>query len=75
MYSVNSILVNEFDGKKWKRFALNGNETLGHAVVRARGFFPDVYWYWIGVVELIRFIIIFNICYNIGLAYLNREYL
>ncbi|KAM3267075.1 hypothetical protein P3L10_004070 [Capsicum annuum] len=57
MYSVNSIL-----------FAPNGNETLiGHSVVRARRFFPDAYWYWIGVVELIGFIIIFNICYNIGL--------
>ncbi|PHT97298.1 hypothetical protein BC332_33775 [Capsicum chinense] len=55
-------------------FAPNGNETLiGHSVVRARRFFPDAYWYWIGVVELIGFIIIFNICYNIGLVYLNRN--
>ncbi|PHT48746.1 Pleiotropic drug resistance protein 1 [Capsicum baccatum] len=71
MYSVNSILVNEFDGKKWKRMATNGNETLGHAVVRARGFFPDAYWYWIGVGALIAFVIIFNFCYSIGLAYLK----
>ncbi|KAM3236224.1 pleiotropic drug resistance protein 1-like [Capsicum annuum] len=71
MYSVNSILVNEFDGKKWKRKATNGNETLGHAVVRARGFFPDAYWYWIGVGALIAFVIIFNFCYSIGLAYLK----
>ncbi|KAH0670196.1 hypothetical protein KY290_025615 [Solanum tuberosum] len=75
MYSVNSILVNEFDGKKWEHIAPNGAEPLGHAVVRSRGFFPDAYWYWIGVVALIGFIIIFNLCYSIGLAYLNHEYL
>ncbi|KAG5607593.1 hypothetical protein H5410_029085 [Solanum commersonii] len=71
MYSVNSILVNEFDGKKWEHIAPNGAEPLGHAVVRSRRFFPDAYWYWIGVVALIGFIIIFNLCYSIGLAYLN----
>ncbi|CAN4095920.1 unnamed protein product [Withania somnifera] len=71
MYSVNSILVNEFDGKKWKKIMPNGAEPLGHEVVRARGFYPDAYWYWIGVGALIGFIIIFNLCYSIGLAYLN----
>ncbi|MCD9641747.1 transcription factor [Datura stramonium] len=71
MYSVNAILVNEFDGKNWKHIAPNGAEPLGAAVVRARGFFPDAYWYWIGIGALIGFIIIFNLCYSIGLAYLN----
>ncbi|XP_019264835.1 PREDICTED: pleiotropic drug resistance protein 1-like isoform X2 [Nicotiana attenuata] len=71
MYSMNSILVNEFDGKKWKHIAPNGTEPLGVAVVRSRGFFPDAYWYWIGIGALIGFTIVFNICYSLALAYLN----
>ncbi|MCD7462127.1 hypothetical protein HAX54_047828 [Datura stramonium] len=30
-----------------QEIAPNGAEPLGAAVVRARGFFPDAYWYWI----------------------------
>ncbi|XP_060212779.1 pleiotropic drug resistance protein 1-like [Lycium barbarum] len=70
MYSVNAILANEFDGKNWNKILPNG-EPLGATVLRARGFFPDAYWYWIGVGALIGFIIMFNLCYSIGLAYLK----
>ncbi|PHT67077.1 Pleiotropic drug resistance protein 1 [Capsicum annuum] len=49
MYSMNSILVNEFDGKKWKQIAPNGTDSFGAVVVRSRGFFPNAYWYWIGI--------------------------
>ncbi|XP_059287192.1 pleiotropic drug resistance protein 1-like [Lycium ferocissimum] len=71
MYSMNSILVNEFDGKRWKQNAPIGIEPLGVAVVRSRGFFPYAYWYWIGIGALIGFTIVFNICYNFALACLN----
>ncbi|XP_016462750.1 pleiotropic drug resistance protein 1-like [Nicotiana tabacum] len=71
MYSVNSILVNEFDGKNWKHIAQGGTEPLGAAVVRARGFFTDAYWYWIGIGALVGFTMIFNLFYSIALAYLN----
>ncbi|XP_070030324.1 pleiotropic drug resistance protein 1-like [Nicotiana sylvestris] len=71
MYSVNSILVNEFDGKNWKHIAQGGTEPLGAAVIRARGFFPDAYWYWIGVGALVGFTMVFNLFYSISLAYLN----
>ncbi|MCD7456583.1 transcription factor [Datura stramonium] len=71
MYSVNAILVNEFDGKKWKHIAPNGTEPLGPSVVRSGGFFPDAYWYWIGVGALVGFTILFNIAYSLALAYLN----
>nr|BAR94045.1 PDR-type ACB transporter [Nicotiana benthamiana] len=71
MYSINSIFVNEFDGKRWKHVAPNGIEPLGDAVVRSRGFFPDAYFYWIGIGALIGFTVLFNICFNLALAYLN----
>ncbi|XP_059293144.1 pleiotropic drug resistance protein 1 [Lycium ferocissimum] len=71
MYGVNSILVNEFDGKKWKHIAPNGTESLGAAVVRSRGYFPDASWYWIGVGALLGFTIVFNFCYSLALAYLS----
>ncbi|WMV56511.1 hypothetical protein MTR67_049896 [Solanum verrucosum] len=71
MYSMNSILVNEFGGKRWKQIAPIGTDSLGVAVVRSRGFFTNAYWYWIGVGALIGFTIVFNICYSLALAYLN----
>ncbi|MCD7463346.1 transcription factor [Datura stramonium] len=71
MYAVNSILVNEFDGKKWKQIAPNGTEPLGVVVVRSRGFFTEAYWYWIGVGALIGFTIVLNIFYSLALAYLS----
>ncbi|CAN4094850.1 unnamed protein product [Withania somnifera] len=71
MYSLNSILVNEFGGKNWRQLAPIGTDSLGAVVVRSRGFFPNAYWYWIGISALIGFTIIFNICYSFALAYLN----
>ncbi|XP_047264907.1 pleiotropic drug resistance protein 1 [Capsicum annuum] len=71
MYSVNGILVNEFNGKKWKHIAPNETEPLGTSVVSSRGFFPDAYWYWISIGALVGFTIIFNIAYSLALAYLN----
>ncbi|PHU19129.1 Pleiotropic drug resistance protein 1 [Capsicum chinense] len=71
MYSVNSILVNEFEGKKWKHIAPNGTESLEATVVRSRGFFPDAHWYWIGFGALFGFTVVFNFCYSLALAYLN----
>ncbi|CAN4095915.1 unnamed protein product [Withania somnifera] len=55
MYSVNAILIEP-----------NGTEPLGAAVVRARGFFPDAYWYWIGCGALLGFTMFFSICYPFG---------
>ncbi|CAN4095708.1 unnamed protein product [Withania somnifera] len=71
MYSVNAILVNEFDGKRWRRIPPNMTEPLGDAIVRGRGFFPDASWYWIGFGALIGFIVLFNLLYSVALAYLK----
>ncbi|KAM3199499.1 hypothetical protein P3L10_031859 [Capsicum annuum] len=75
LYSMNSILVNEFDGKRWKHIAPNGTEPLGAAVVRSRSFFSYASWYWIGIGALIGFTVVFNICYTLALAYLNHDIL
>ncbi|CAH9101208.1 unnamed protein product [Cuscuta europaea] len=71
MYTMNAILVNEFNGKSWRHIAPNGTEPLGDAVMRSRGFFPEARWYWIGVVALFGFIVLFNILYTLALQFLN----
>lgn len=50
------------------------NETLGVMVLKARGFFPEAYWYWIGTGALIGYIFLFNFLYTLALQYLNRKY-
>ncbi|KAF5466684.1 hypothetical protein F2P56_016589 [Juglans regia] len=71
MYGQNAILVNEFLGNNWKKVLPNTNEPLGVTVMKSRGFFPQAYWYWIGVGASFGFIILFNIGFTFSLAYLN----
>ncbi|RVW77075.1 Pleiotropic drug resistance protein 1 [Vitis vinifera] len=72
MYAQNAILVNEFLGKSWsKNASTNSTESLGVAVLKARGFFTEAHWYWIGAGALLGFIFVFNFCYTVALTYLN----
>lgn len=50
------------------------NVSLGVEVLKSQGFFPEAYWYWIGVGALIGMTVVFNSCYIMALTYLNREY-
>ncbi|CAL5361429.1 unnamed protein product [Camellia sinensis] len=49
MYGQNAILVNEFLGHSWRQVLQKATEPLGVEVLKSRGFFPDAYWYWLGV--------------------------
>lgn len=51
----------------------NSNETLGVLTMKTRGFFPQAYWYWIGVGALIGYVFLFNILFTLALKYLSRE--
>ncbi|KAK4422339.1 Pleiotropic drug resistance protein 1 [Sesamum alatum] len=69
MYAQNAILVNEFTGHSWSR--LENGTKLGVTVMESRGFFPQAYWYWIGVGALFGFVWLFNILYLLSLTYLK----
>ncbi|XP_041993378.1 pleiotropic drug resistance protein 1-like isoform X1 [Salvia splendens] len=49
---------------------INGTK-LGVLVMESRGFFPEQYWYWIGVGALFGFVWLFNILYLICLTFLG----
>ncbi|KAL0297339.1 UNVERIFIED_CONTAM: Pleiotropic drug resistance protein 1 [Sesamum radiatum] len=69
MYAQNAIVVNEFTGNSWSR--LENGTKLGVLVMESRGFFPQAYWYWIGVGGLFGFVWLFNILYLLSLTYLK----
>ncbi|KAI3727207.1 hypothetical protein L1987_67018 [Smallanthus sonchifolius] len=69
MYAMNGIAVNEFLGHSWR--APWNNTTVGKQAIIARGLFAEAYWYWIAFAALLGFIIIFNICFALSLAFLN----
>ncbi|KAI9106703.1 hypothetical protein K1719_022231 [Acacia pycnantha] len=71
MYAQNAISVNEFLGHSWRKVVAGRNETLGVMVLKARGFFPEAYWYWIGTGALIGYTFLFNFLYTLSLQYLN----
>ncbi|KAL2236919.1 pleiotropic drug resistance protein 1 [Sesamum indicum] len=69
MYAQNAILVNEFTGHSWSK-VVNGTK-LGVLVMQSRGFFPQAYWYWLGVGACFGFVWLFNILYLLCLTFLN----
>ncbi|XP_061356268.1 pleiotropic drug resistance protein 1-like isoform X2 [Gastrolobium bilobum] len=74
MYGQNAIAVNEFLGRSWSKVTANSNETLGVLILKTRGFFPEAYWYWIGVGALIGYVFLFNFLFTLALQYLSRKY-
>ncbi|XP_058074655.1 ABC transporter G family member 31-like [Magnolia sinica] len=73
MYAQNAASVNEFLGHSWAKKVWNhaNNMPLGEVVLKARGFFRQSYWYWIGVGALLGYTAIFNALLNFSLTYLN----
>lgn len=48
-------------------------ETLGVQVLKARGFFAEARWYWIGVGGLLGYIFLLNGLFALALTYLDRK--
>ncbi|XP_061346220.1 pleiotropic drug resistance protein 1-like isoform X4 [Gastrolobium bilobum] len=71
MYGQNAIAVNEFLGKSWSHVPPNSTEPLGIQVLKARGIFPEAYWYWIGVGASIGYMLLFNLLFPLALHYLD----
>ncbi|KAI3512641.1 hypothetical protein L1887_19959 [Cichorium endivia] len=76
MYAMNGIVVNEFLGNQWdipwnnSDTGLN-DTTLGKVLITSGGFFAESYWYWISVAALVGFILVFNLCFALSLAFLD----
>ncbi|CAK8575573.1 unnamed protein product [Lathyrus sativus] len=49
----------------------SSNETLGVLILKSPGFFPQAYWYWIGVGALIGYVFLFNFFFALALHYLS----
>ncbi|KAG5244333.1 pleiotropic drug resistance protein [Salix suchowensis] len=71
MYVQNAVSVNEFLGNSWRHIPPNSTESLGVALLKSRGFFPEARWYWIGVGALIGYVLLFNFLFTMALKYLN----
>ncbi|KAI5057345.1 hypothetical protein GOP47_0027360 [Adiantum capillus-veneris] len=73
MYAQNGLVINEFLADRWAK-PYNGSvdaQTIGAAILKARGFFTEDYWYWISIGALIGFAILYNVLFALALTYLN----
>ncbi|KAJ7531928.1 hypothetical protein O6H91_14G065000 [Diphasiastrum complanatum] len=70
MYAQNALAVNEFLAKRWRQ-PFDNSSTVGEAVLKFRGIFPDWYWFWVGIGALIGYAFLFNIAFTWALTYLN----
>ncbi|KAE8705821.1 Pleiotropic drug resistance protein 3 [Hibiscus syriacus] len=72
MYAQNAASVNEFLGHSWHKRAGNyTNLSLGEELLKARSYFPENYWYWIGVGALLGYTAFLNLLFTFFLANLN----
>ncbi|KAL5154085.1 Protein NRT1/ PTR FAMILY 6.2 [Glycine soja] len=58
-----------------EQFRPNSNETLGVLILSSHGFFPEAYWYWIGIGALIGYAFLFNFLFTLALQYLSYRLL
>ncbi|XVE54347.1 hypothetical protein DITRI_Ditri03aG0073100 [Diplodiscus trichospermus] len=72
MYVQTAISVNEFLGGAWNQALNETKESLGVAVLKARGVFTSPSWYWIGLVALVGFFLLFNGISALAFAYLGQ---
>ncbi|CAL0307691.1 unnamed protein product [Lupinus luteus] len=49
----------------------NSSQSLALQVLKVGGFFPDAYWYWIGIGACIGYMLLFNFLFPFALQYLN----
>ncbi|KAG0456490.1 hypothetical protein HPP92_024278 [Vanilla planifolia] len=68
MYAQNAIFANEFLGKRWSNIVRGTNQPLGISILKAREFFPEEKWYWIGIAALFAYVLLFNFLFTIALA-------
>ncbi|GAB2255079.1 hypothetical protein Droror1_Dr00008857 [Drosera rotundifolia] len=74
MYGQNAIVINEFLDKRWSTPNNDSRipqPTIGKALLAARGFYTEEYWYWICVGALFAFSLLFNITFILALSYLD----
>ncbi|KAF7820256.1 pleiotropic drug resistance protein 2-like [Senna tora] len=74
MYGQNALVINEFLDKRWSTPNIDPRipeTTVGKALLKARGFFTEEYWYWISVGALLGFSLLFNICFIAALTFLS----
>ena len=53
----------------------NSTEELGVLVLKSRGIFPEVHWYWLGLGALIGYCFLFNFLFALALKFLDRKFL
>ncbi|KAJ0028865.1 hypothetical protein Pint_35967 [Pistacia integerrima] len=74
MYGQNALVMNEFLDKRWDTPNNDTSidaPTVGEALLKARGFFTDEYWFWICIAALFGFSFLFNILFVGALTYLS----
>ncbi|KAF9674338.1 hypothetical protein SADUNF_Sadunf10G0116900 [Salix dunnii] len=71
-YGEIGISLNEFLAPRWKKM-LNGNTTMGDAVLTSHGLNFEGYFYWISLAALFGFTILFDLGFILALTYLKRN--
>uniref|UniRef100_A0A1D1YAF0 ABC transporter G family member 39 n=1 Tax=Anthurium amnicola TaxID=1678845 RepID=A0A1D1YAF0_9ARAE len=72
-YGQNAVAVNEFLDERWSMQFQYGHttDTVGRTILRARGMFTEMHWFWICIGALLGFSLLFNIFSLFALEYLN----
>ncbi|KAG5537776.1 hypothetical protein RHGRI_025028 [Rhododendron griersonianum] len=71
-YGFNALAVNEMFAPRWmNKLASDNVSSLGVAVLKNFGVFPERKWFWMGVAALSGFTALYNVLFTLALMYLN----
>ncbi|WOL19176.1 ABC transporter G family member 45 [Canna indica] len=73
-YAQNAVALNEFLDKRWSmkfQYQYLDVDTVGKAILKARGIPTEWHWFWICIAALISFCIIFNLLSVFAFAFLK----
>ncbi|MQL82159.1 hypothetical protein Taro_014624 [Colocasia esculenta] len=72
-YGQNAVAVNEFLDERWSMQTQYRPmpDTVGRTILRERGMFTEMHWFWICVGALLGFSLVFNIFSVLALEYLS----
>ncbi|KAK4269319.1 hypothetical protein QN277_022491 [Acacia crassicarpa] len=71
-YSYIGLVFNEVSAPRWmNKRSSDGSTSLGLAILKLNGIFPEAEWYWISAAAIVGLAVVYHVLFTLSLMYLN----
>ncbi|XP_028778960.1 ABC transporter G family member 29-like isoform X2 [Neltuma alba] len=71
-YSYIGLVLNEMTAPRWmNKSSSDGSTSLGLAILKASGIYPEAKWYWISTAAIVGLAVVYHVLFTLSLVYLN----